>query len=496
MTSLFQRGLDRAFYLRTVSIGVLALTVAACTANPTPLDRPGDVPVAFQQPLAKDAPLWPETTWWSNFKADELGPLEDTAHTENLDIAAAQARILQAEANDGVALSSLFPTVSGSGSFTRQGTARNGVSSTGGVTTRNGTFNTYSAGLSASYQQNLLGGQFDSLRAARETLRASRYDAANIGLTIESQVADQYFTVLSLRERIQIANDNIKAAKRILAITQAKVTSGVSSNLDLAEQQAVLAQQESRLPGLIELEKEARYALAILMGRAPEGYDVKALNLNGIASPAVQPGLPSELLTRRPDVAQAEAQLFAAHANLDASRAAFFPSISITGNGGYSALGTAANLINPANLAFTLGASVLQTIFDGGRINAQNDLARAQQTELIANYRKVVFSAFSDTETALGVVQSTNDQLGLIDTQVKASAEAFRISELQYREGTIDILSLLNAQQTLFTAQDTFVQTKLARLEANIGLYVALGGGWQQQVSDDGYKNQLDWWPL
>ena len=139
---------------------------------------------------------------------------------------------------------------------------------------------------------------------------------------------------------------------------------------------------------------------------------------------------------------------------------------------------------------------MLQTIFDGGRIHAQNDLAQAVQQELVAAYRKTVFTAFSDTESALGTVKSTTDQLALIQTETKADAEAFRISELQYREGTIDILSLLDNQQKLFSAQDALVQTKLARLESSLSLFTALGGGWEQKADDANYKNQLDWWPL
>jgi len=231
-------------------------------------------------------------------------------------------------------------------------------------------------------------------------------------------------------------------------------------------------------------------------GRQAEGYDVRAQNLDGIISPAIQPGLPSEMLLRNPSVAQAEAQLYAAHANVDYARSLYFPSLGLTGSAGYGPVAALSNLFNPATFAWSIGASVLQTIFDGGRIHAQNDLAQAQQQELIANYRKTVFTAFQDVEVSLDLVKSTTDQLRFIDVQTKASAEAFRISELQYREGTIDILTLLQNQQSLFTAQDSLVQTKLARLEANLSLYNALGGGWQQTASDADYKNQLDWWPL
>ena len=357
------------------------------------------------------------------------------------------------------------------------------------------TGDTFNTGFAGTYTLDLWGLNQDKLEAARENLRAARYAEQVTGITTESTVANEYFTVLSLRERITIARQQIDAANRILAITQAKVTNGVSSNLDLANQQATVAGVEATLPTLIEQEREARYALAILLGRAPEGFDVKGQNLNGILAPLVQPGLPSELLLRRPDVAQAEANLFADHANVDAARAAFFPQIGLTGNGTYSAASTAA-LINPASFAWSIGASLLQSIFDGGRLKAQSDLAVAQQTELIADYRKAVFQAFSDVETWLGTAQADNDQLTVLTEEVRASTEAERISELQYREGTIDIVALTQAQTTLFNAQNALAQARLNRLEASVNLYRYLGGGWSQTASDTAYHYQLELWPL
>ena len=270
----------------------------------------------------------------------------------------------------------------------------------------------------------------------------------------------------------------------------------MSSNLDLAEQQALLAQQESTLPGYIAAEKEARYSLAILLGHAPEGYDIKLQNLNGITPPMVQPGMPSELLLRNPSIAQAEANLFSAHASVDAARTLYFPSLSLTGNPAYTPVATLSNLFNPAGFAYSIGASILQTIFDGGAIHARNDFEQARQQELVATYRKTVFTAFHDVEASLDSVKSTTDQLALVEIQTRANAEAYRISELQYREGIIDIVSLLNNQRNLFDAQQALVQTKLLRLEASLSLYSALGGGWDQKASDEAYKNQLDWWPL
>ena len=259
MKSLFGGAFLRGALLRNVSATVLAVSLAACSSNPQPLNRPGDLPETFTGPTDKTSPLWPQATWWASFGADELPALEDTAQKENLDIAMAAARVLQAEANDGVALSALFPTLGASVSGTRSG----------GNSTIPRASNRFSAGLTASYQQGFFGTQYFNLRASREDLRAQRYAAAVTGISTSSQVADEYFTVLAYRERIAIAKENIAAARRILTITQAKVSAGVSSNLELAEQQAIVAQQESRVPGLIQLEKQARYSLAVLLGRAP-----------------------------------------------------------------------------------------------------------------------------------------------------------------------------------------------------------------------------------
>ena len=488
------KSLFRGAFFRGVSASVLAASLASCTDNPQALNRPGDVPPSFTAPSDKTAPIWPKAGWWANFGSDELTPLEQTAQKENLDIAQAAAQVLEAEANDGVALSALFPTLGAGIGVTRSGSNTPTLNSSTGTFSR--AHNAFNAGLTANYQQGFFGTQFFQLQASREDLRAARYAAAVTGISVSSEVANAYFSVLSFRERVAIANANIAAAKRILAITQAKVNSGIQSNLDLAEEQAVVAQQESILPNLIESEKEARYSLAILLGRAPEGYDVKSQNLDGIVTPAVQPGMPSELILRNPAVAQAEAQLYAAHADVNAARATYFPSLSLTGSASYGPSAALSNLFNAGNFVWSIGASISQTIFDAGAIHARNDAAKAQEQGLIAAYRKAVFTAFQDVENALGTVKSSDDTLALLEVETKADAEAFRISELQYREGTIDIVQLLDNQQALFTAQQSLVQEKLAKLEAGIALYNALGGGWEQKSDDAAYKNQLDWWPL
>ncbi len=460
--------------MKSTSIAALSLAAAGCATAPPMALKPQDIPPGYSAPVAQDAPVWPKQDWWHSFGSPEMNAIIESAQKDNLDLAAAAARVLEAEANRQIAGSSLFPSINLSGSANRTGTK-----ATGHWTATN----SFGASLDARYQLDFWGEARDNLRAATENLKSARFAQQTVALTITTDAADTYLDVLALRQRDAIALANINAANRILKITKAKVDAGVSSRLDLAQQQAQVAGQESQVPALEEQEREARYTLAVLLAHVPEGFDVKAENLDAIAAPRVAPGLPSELLRRRPDVAQAEADLAAAHADVDAARAAFFPSIDLTASGGYASTALSA-LFNPASLGYSIGASLLQTIFDGGKLEGESKYARARQEELIAAYRFAVLNAFQDVETALGQVASLNEQEKYKTEEVNAAEEAFRISEIQYREGVADLLAVLQAQQVLFTAQDQLVQIKLARLQADIGLYRALGGGWSEDIAD------------
>src|SRR5665213_471903 len=460
--------------LLSSSAVALALITSGCqTPVPQALNAKY-VPSNFSAPITPDATVWPQAEWWKGFGSDELNGLIATAQTDNLDLAVAAAQVMQAKANAEIAGSALFPQIGLSGSAQRSGTPRN-QSPIG----KSLTSNSFGLSANASYAVDLWGLAQDDLRAADEQVKSSHYAKQVVTLTVTAGVGTTYLDVLALRERIAIAKQNIQAATRILTITQAKVTNGVSSRLDLAQQQAQLSGQEASIPPLEEAEREQRYALAILLAKLPEGFDVSAQNLDKIIAPAVKPGLPSELLRRRPDVAEAEANLAAAHANVDAARAAFFPQIGLSGSGGVASV-MIGSLLKGSNFAWTIGASLLQTIFDGGNLQGHLRLSKGEQIQLIATYRKAVLSAFSDVETALGQVASLSEQERLQTEQVNAASEAFRISEIQYREGVTDLLTVLTAQQTLFTAQDQLVQTKLAHVQADVNLYKALGGGWSE----------------
>jgi len=223
-------------------------------------------------------------------------------------------------------------------------------------------------------------------------------------------------------------------------------------------------------------------ALATLVARPPESLRVLGGSLNGIAAPRVTPGLPSELLIQRPDIRRQEASLVAATANIGSARAQFFPSIQLTGQGGYQSAALV-SLFSPHAAFFSLAAGLTQPIFDGGAIRANFELTQARQDELLQTYRKTVVSAFADVDNALVAIKQTSERLRLQREVVAASRRAFQLAEQQLRAGTADIVSVLNTQLTLFQAEDSLLQAQLARLQAIVSLYQALGGGWEPKAA-------------
>jgi NodT family efflux transporter outer membrane factor (OMF) lipoprotein len=332
--------------------------------------------------------------------------------------------------------------------------------------------------LSASYELDLWGRNAFGVRAARSALRASRFDEEAARLTVVAGVADAYFQVLALRGRLVIARENLAVAQRVFKVVDSRVRNGANSELDRARQATAVLTQQAALPPLELQERQTLIALAILLGRAPEGFGTAAASLDGLTVPAVAPGLPSELLVRRPDLASAEAQLAAANADVGAARAALLPTIALTGSAGLASTALI-NVLKAPILAFNLGASLLQPIFEGGRLRAQVTIAQSREQELALAYRKSVLSALGDVESALSATSHTDEQAALQEQVLEQARLSLKLAEVRYREGADDLLVLLDAQRTLFQAEDELRQLRLAQLEASVDLFKALGGGWK-----------------
>jgi NodT family efflux transporter outer membrane factor (OMF) lipoprotein len=459
-----------------LSILAAALILSGC-ATPVPQSLPGAMqPKTFMGPVQADASVWPDTEWWKQFGDAELSALVIKAQAQNRDLARAAASVLAAEAQSTIARSALFPQLGGQAGHLNEGCNGQSCLDFGSAKAYQLTFN-------ASYEIDFWGLARDNLKAANEELKSARFAQEVVALTVTANVADQYLNVLALRRRIAIANDDIAAINNILSVIKLRVKAGSISNLDLAQETAQLESVQSQLPTLESAERSSLYTLAVLLGQPPEGFEVKSDNLEGVAAPKLAPGLPSELLLRRPDVAEAEANLAAGHADLDAARAAFFPSISLTGSGGFvsAAIGT---LLQGPNFGYAYGINLVQTIFDGGKLIGQKDQAAATQDALIASYQSAALGAYADVETALVQVANSERSATHLRGEIDAAREAFGIASLQYTQGAADLLTVLQAQQTLFSAEDQLAQTELANRQAIVHLFEALGGGWQEAPVD------------
>ena len=432
-----------------------------------------DLPKDFTGKTDKTPAAWPDAEWWKQFNSPQLTKLVEAAKDENYDLKAAAARVREADAEARIAGAALLPSVDASGGATRSHSP-SGSSSSGRSSYVN---KSYNATLSASYELDFWGKNWSAEQSASALAEGSRYDQETIFLSTISSVANTYFNILVTKERLQISNDNLKTAQSLLTSIQKRQKAGIVSALDVAQQESVVDNQATQIPQLELQLTQYKNALAILVGRMPEDLKIPATKLEDVALPVVGVGLPSELLQRRPDVQSAEAQLISAHANIINARAQLFPDISLTADGGYASAALS-NLFKPGSSLFSLGASVTQPIFEGGRLFAQIDYSKARYDELLQNYKKTVVAAFSDVENALAGAEQNKKEEAASAQAAKTALLAFNLTQRQYKSGIVDITTVLNTQRTLFAAQDSLLQAKLAHLQSTIGLYQALGGGW------------------
>jgi NodT family efflux transporter outer membrane factor (OMF) lipoprotein len=465
--------------VRSLAVLGCVASSAGCILTKDLPDPALDIPEGYKAGRASkavDAP--PTLDWWRGFRSRELTGLMEEAQTVNLDIAAATARFKQADAQARITGAALLPTLSGTGS---ESYSRTSGSSSSGLTNGGREVVNYSASLSASYELDFWGKNRDAAQAAEETASANRFDRDVVALTTLTTVANAYFQVLAAQDRIRTAQRNIASAERILNAIRDRFKAGTGTDLDVAQQESVLANQRALVPPLRQTLDQNLNALATLVSRPPESVRVAGGSLNQIAVPRVTPGLPSELLTQRPDIRRQEAQLASATANVGSARAQFFPSIQLTGQGGYQS-SALTSLFQPHAAFFSMVGSLTQPIFDGGRILGNFELTKARQDELLQTYRKTVVQAFADVDNALYSIRQTTEKLRLQREVVAASRRAFELSEQQLRAGTADIVTVLNTQLTLFQAEDALSQAQLARLLAIVSLYQALGGGWEPRM--------------
>jgi len=456
--------------------GAATLLLTGCSLGPNPGRPAMELPARFRAP-ASAAPVWPQQGWWRGFNSPELDRLIQQARTQNFDIAAAIARIRQADAQVRIAGAALLPSLNASGSADWQHASF--ASGGGGRGRAVHPFEThnYSLGLNAAYEADFWG----KIRAGRQAAIANamftRFDAQTVALTAETDVALTWFSALAFADRLAVAQRNLTDAEQVLAVIRGRLGAGTASALEVAQQEALVAAERALIPSLRNQMEQQLIGLGILTGQPPEAITVRPGTLTALSLPPVAPGLPSALLERRPDIAAAEAQLQASEFDVKVARAAFFPNIQLTSSAGFQNAALSI-LFGPGGFLASAALGLAQPLFDGGTLRGQLEQAKGRQQELLADYRKAVVQAFTDVDDALTAWRYTTEQEALQQVAVETAQRALNIARAQMQAGTVDITTVLQAETTLLNDEDTLVQVRLARVQALVDLYKALGGGW------------------
>jgi outer membrane protein, multidrug efflux system len=461
---------------RAVGTIVPMLAASGCVLD---TERPGlaiDIPEHYRETHGAPNAAVPSLDWWRTFRSPELTSLMEAATTANLDIAVAIAQIQQADAQVRIAGAPLLPTIDYNGTDTANKLSQQTANSANGFGSPYNRL--YTTSLSASYIIDFWGKNQAALKAAVETSVASRFNREVVTLTTLASVADTYFTILVTQDRLRIARRNYTDANRILFLIQQQFNvGGIVSDLNVAQQEALVEQVQATIPPLEEILRQSIAALAVLVGKTPESFNTRGKGADSVTIPRVTPGLPSKLLTQRPDLRQAEEQLKSTDFSVESARAAFFPTIELTGQAGFESSALRL-LFGPGAWFYSASASLTQPLFDGGLLLGQFELQRGLQQQYLQAYRKAVLSAFSNVEQSLIAVEQTAAAEAIQKKVVASSRRAFTLEEQQLNGGIINLVTLLQIEQTLFQAEDQLAQDRLARLMAVVGLFQALGGGW------------------
>jgi outer membrane protein, multidrug efflux system len=452
----------------------VSLAISACANGPK--QAPTNT---YQRPVVSLPETWqtkpvePEASpeliaWWTRFKSAELEHLMQEAAANNYNLKAAVSRIAQARALARIAGFPLLPEVGVSGDLGRGRSAGDGAPvSRAGLE------------LGASFELDLWGKNRQAHEAALNRVQASVFAQRLVKVTLHSEVALAYFQVLSAGDRLELARKSLTNAESILELLQVQFRAGAISGLEVERQQVLIVGVRASIPPL-ELERQsASDALATLLGRAPQGFIPPRGTLATINLPAIAPDLPSKLLERRSDIRQAEANLVGASADLGAARAAFFPSIRLTAATGFASKELTSTL-SGFNLLYNLAAGLTAPIFNRESLQGRLDLAQAREDELIQNYQHSILVALREVEGSLAAVQRLAEQDIHQRRLIQHSKTALDLVELRYRNGAIDFTTVLDAQRVLLAAQAAQEQLNLSRYAAAVGLYRALGGGWEE----------------
>lgn len=467
-----------AQYIKRIGRGLVVLMpllICACSLSPDYARPDTDLPTEYaaeeQKPIAENG------EWWLGFDSKVLPRLQAMALKSNYNFAATRWNLAQTMAQARVTRAKLLPEVGASGSGSRRGSeASSGYQVT----------DAFSGTMQASYELDIWGANRESYSAARMQVIAGLNGWRGVGLSLESEVALTYFSYLAAKENFEVYESMLGNARQVLDYQEKRERLGAAAPLDVARQRGSVASMEAeRLSYLMKMD-EARNSLCGLLGIASLPEELTALiaqeRLMTILPPEVEAGIPSDLLARRPDIAQAEAQLVSANANIGVARSAFLPSISLSASAGYQS-DALSSLIIPGNAFYSLATALALPIFNFGKLRAKHESALAAKEEMVLRYQESALNAFLEVSTALTANSLLAEQQTHRQSSAYETAEAYRVARARYTSGAEDFLSVLDAQDSMLSARNSLVQNRLERLNSAVTLFKALGGGWGDKDS-------------
>lgn len=478
---------------RVAIVLLLPAGLASCTVGPEYQAPTTDAPGAWVEPATAGPDADPQEVWWRSFGDETLDTLIADAARANTDLRVATARLREARAQRGIVAGALYPEADAAGSYSNSHFSENGfLKGLGGGGGAPGAIvpgqeiNLYEAGVDASWELDIFGHNRRAVEAADADVQAAQLDLRDMMVAVNAEVADGYVQLRGLQARLALARDTVNSRRQTADVVREQTEHGVADQLDLARAESQLAQAESRIP---ELESAARVAvrrLEVLTGAMPGALDGTLDKTAPLPHPpeVLAVSIPSEVLRRRPDVRAAERRIAAASARIGVATSDLFPRFSLTGSFGLQSqeLG---ELPEGDSRFWAIGPAVRWPILDFGRIRSNIAAQNARQQQAEAAYEGTVLQALSDVEVSLVRVARERRRLERLTAASEAASRAAAIADEQYRSGVLDYLGLLDTQRTEYQAADAVAQSRAALASDTVGLYRALGGGWEKMRQDE-----------
>jgi NodT family efflux transporter outer membrane factor (OMF) lipoprotein len=474
---------------------MFALTLTACVSGPNDVRPEVTTPQAYKENVgwktAEPRDQLSRGDWWTIFHDAELDALQNKVLVANQNLRAAEARYRQARALTQSARAALFPTVSANVSATRGQSAQSAASANRSNTATTNAIATQRAlSFEANWEADVWGRIGRSVEAASANADASAADLASATLSIQAELALDYFSLRVLDVQLKLYDETIAAYEKSLALTRNRYATGVAARVDIVQAQTQLKSTQAQAIDLRNQRAQLEHAIALLVGQTPADFSLTNAPLIA-ATPALPAGLPSQLLERRPDIAAAERRVVAANAQIGVAQAAFFPALSLSAASGYQSASMAHWLTAP-NLFWSLGPNLAQTIFNGGLLRARSEQARAAYDESVANYRQTVLAGFQEVEDNLAALRYLEQAADAQQEAAQLAQEAVDLTMNQYRAGLVSYLNVASAQTTALSNERSRVDILGRRLAASVQLIRALGGTWRVADLADQPRADID----